>query len=75
MSLFRVFVDGQLFYHPQLSQLAITQAKLQEDAESIDSLTLSAPHSHPYLQNIKPMGIHYRLQKGRCCGVRRPCFG
>lgn len=55
MSLFRVFVDGQLFYHPQLSQLSITQAKHQEDAESIDSLTISAPYNHPYLQLIKPM--------------------
>ena len=40
MSLFRVFVDGQLFYHPHLSQLSITEAKVQEDAENIDSLTL-----------------------------------
>lgn len=29
MSIFRVFVDGQLFYHPCLSQLAITEAKVQ----------------------------------------------
>ena len=49
MSLFRVFVDGQLFYHPHLSQLSITEAKVQEDAENIDSLTLSAPFNHPYL--------------------------
>lgn len=55
MSLFRVFVDDKLFYHPQLSQLAITQAQVKEDAENIDSLTLSAPYNHPYLQNIKPM--------------------
>ena len=47
MSLFRVFVDGQLFYHPHLSQLSITEAKVQEDAENIDSLTLSAPFNHP----------------------------
>jgi hypothetical protein len=55
MSLFRVFVDGSLFYHPHLSQLAITQAQLKEDAENIDSFTLSAPHNHPYLESIKPM--------------------
>lgn len=55
MSIFRVYVDGQLFYHPRLSQLAITEAKAREDAESIDSLTLSAPYSHPYLNAIKPM--------------------
>lgn len=55
MSLFRVYVDGQLFYHPRLSQLAITEAKVQEDAENIDSLTLSAPFNHPYLTAIKPM--------------------
>lgn len=55
MSIFRVYVDGQPFYHPRLSQLAITEAKVQEDAENIDSLTLSAPFSHPYLTAIKPM--------------------
>lgn len=55
MSIFRVYVDGQLFYHPRLSQLAITEAKVQEDAENIDSLTLSAPFNHPYLTAIKPM--------------------
>ena len=47
MSLFRVFVDNQLFYHPHLSQLSITEAKVQEDAENIDSLTLSAPFNIP----------------------------
>ena len=55
MSLFRVFVDGQLFYHPQLSQLAITKAQVKEDAENIDSLALSAPFSHPYLSLVRPM--------------------
>jgi len=55
MSLFRVYVDGQLFYHPHLSQLSITEAKVQEDAENIDSLTLSAPFNHPYLDSLKPM--------------------
>ena len=55
MSIFRVFVDGNLFYHPRLSQLAITQAQVKEDAENIDSLTLSAPFNHPYLEQIKPM--------------------
>lgn len=55
MSIFRVFVDGNLFYHPELSKLAITQAKVHEDAENIDSLTLSAPHNHPYLNDIEPL--------------------
>lgn len=55
MSVFRIFVDGQLFYHPHLSQLSITEAKVQEDAENIDSLTLSAPFNHPYLSAIQPM--------------------
>ena len=36
MSFFRIYVDGSLFYHPNLSKLAITQAKVSEDAESID---------------------------------------
>lgn len=55
MSIFRVYVDGQLFYHPHLSQLAITKAQVQEDAENIDSLTLAAPFNHPYLSMVKPM--------------------
>ena len=55
MSLFRVFVDGQLFYHPQLSQLAITKAQVKEDADNIDSLALSAPFNHPYLSLVRPM--------------------
>lgn len=49
MSLFRIYVDDALFYHPNLSKLAITEAKVSEDAENVDSLTLSAPHNHPYL--------------------------
>ena len=53
MSLFRVFVDGQLFYHPHLSQLSITEATVQEDAENIDSLTLSAPVSYTHLDVYK----------------------
>lgn len=55
MSMFRIYVDGALFYHPNLSKLAITQAQVSEDAESIDSLTLSAPYNHPYLDSIRPM--------------------
>jgi len=55
MSLFRVFVDGEIFYHPHMSKLAITQAKVHEDAENIDSLTLSAPHNHPYINEIVPL--------------------
>ncbi|MBR3017309.1 MAG: hypothetical protein IKH57_09575 [Clostridia bacterium] len=38
MSLFRVYVDGALFYHPQMSKLAITDARIEEDAENIDSI-------------------------------------
>ena len=55
MSIFRVFVDGSLFYHPSLSRLSITKAQVHEDAENIDSLTLSAPHNHPYLTSIVPL--------------------
>ena len=55
MKLFRVYVDGALFYHPHLSQLSITEAKLTEDAEGVDSFALSAPHDHPYLSRIQPM--------------------
>lgn len=64
MSIFRIFVDGQLFYHPQLSQLAITEAKMTEDAENIDSLTLSAPFNHPYLDSIRPMASTIVCKKG-----------
>ena len=55
MSLFRVIVDGAVFYHPNLSQLAVTEARITENAENVDSLTLSAPHNHPYVGIIKPM--------------------
>ena len=40
MSLFRVYVDGALFYHPQMSKLAITDARIEEDAENIDSISV-----------------------------------
>lgn len=64
MSIFRVYVDGELFYHPGLSKLAITQAQVSEDAESIDSLTLSAPYNHPYLASIHPMASIITCKKG-----------
>lgn len=63
MKLFRVYVDGALFYHPQMSRLAITQAQVQEDAENIDRLTLSAPHSHPYIDRIRPLSSTIVLKK------------
>ena len=64
MSIFRIYVDGEIFYHPNLSKLSITQAKVTEDAESIDSLVLSAPFNHPYLSAIKPMTSTIVCQKG-----------
>ena len=64
MRLFRIYVDGNLFYHPQLSFLAVTKAQVQEDAESIDSLTLSAPFNHPYLADIKPMSSVVVCKRG-----------
>ena len=64
MSIFRVFVDDRLFYHPQISQLAITKAQVQEDVENIDSLTLAAPFNHPYLSTIKPMASTIVCKKG-----------
>ena len=64
MSLFRVYVDGALFYHPQMSKLAITAARIEEDAENIDSMTLSAPHNHPYLSSIKPIASTIACKKG-----------
>lgn len=64
MSLFKVYVDGSLFYHPNLSKLAITEAQIQEDAENIDSLKLSAPFNHPYLSSIKPMASVIVCKKG-----------
>lgn len=64
MSLFRIYVDGNLFYHPNLSKLAITEAKISEDAENIDSFTLSAPFNHPYIDSIKPMASVIVCKKG-----------
>lgn len=64
MSLFRVYVDGEIFYHPNLFKLAITQAQVSEDAENIDSMTLSAPFNHPYLDSIKPMASVITCKKG-----------
>ena len=49
MSLFRVYVDGALFYHPQMSKLAITDARIEEDAENIDSMTLAILASFLFL--------------------------
>lgn len=63
MSIFRVYVDGQIFYHPNLSKLAITQAVVSEDAENIDSFTLSAPFNHPYIDSIKPMASVIQCKK------------
>lgn len=64
MRQFRVYVDGNVFYHPNLSKLAITEAKVSEDAENIDSLTLSAPFNHPYIDSIKPMASVIVCKKG-----------
>ncbi len=64
MSLFRVYVDGALFYHPQMSKLAITAARIEEDAENIDSMTLSAPHNHPYLSAVRPLASTIVCKKG-----------
>ena len=64
MSLFRVYVDGALFYHPQMSKLAITDARIEEDAENIDSMTLSAPFNHPYLSSIRPLASTIICKKG-----------
>ena len=64
MSLFRVYVDGALFYHPQMSKLAITDARIEEDAENIDSMTLSAPFNHPYLSAVQPLASTIVCKKG-----------
>lgn len=64
MSIFRVYVDGKIFYHPGMSQLAITQAKLNESIEEIDTLMLSAPFNHPYLSSVRPMSSTIVCKKG-----------
>ena len=64
MSLFRIYVDGSLFYHPQMSKLAITAARIEEDAENIDSMTLSAPFNHPYLSAVRPLASTIVCKKG-----------
>ena len=67
MSLFRVYVDGALFYHPQMSKLAITDARIEEDAENIDCGTgdgsLSRPPV-PALSNEKAAVAHQHLAGG-----------
>lgn len=64
MKLFRIYVDGKLFYHPHLSRLAVTEAKIEEDAENIDCLTISAPYNHPYISVIKPLSSVIICKKG-----------
>ena len=53
MSIFKVYADGELLYHPAISELALTKAELTEDAESIDSFIMSLPENHPYINDIK----------------------
>lgn len=64
MSIFRVYVDGNIFYHPNLAKLAITQAQISEDAENVDSFKLAAPFNHPYIDSIKPMASVIVCKKG-----------
>ena len=55
MSQFTVYVDGALFHHPDLSEPAVTEAKIEEDAQSIDRFILSAPFTRPYITKIHPL--------------------
>lgn len=64
MNDFRIYVDGVLFYHPALSELAITEAKIEEDVSAIDTMTLSAPHKHPYCSTIRPLASTIVCKKG-----------
>lgn len=64
MSQFTVYVDGALFYHPDLSELAVTEAKIEEDAQSIDRFILSAPFTHPYITKIHPLASTIICKKG-----------
>ena len=32
---FKVYVDGELFHHPHISKLSITEAQISEDAENM----------------------------------------
>ena len=54
MSLFRVYVDGALFYHPQMSKLAITDARIHDAFRAFQP---SVPVRNP------PAGVHHRLQE------------
>lgn len=60
---FRIYVDGILFFHPNISSLSITEAEVTENAQSIDSLKLSAPMDHPYIGSIKPLHSIITLKK------------
>lgn len=64
MSDFKVYVDGNIFYHPNLSQLSILEAQLKEDVNNVDCFTLSAPFNHPYLHSIRPMASVITCKKG-----------
>ena len=64
MNTFRIYADGEIFYHPSISTLSVTAAQVKEDAENIDSLTLSAPFNHPYIERIKPMATEIVCMKG-----------
>ena len=64
MNTFRIYADGEIFYHPSISTLSVTAAQVKEDAENIDNLTLSAPFNHPYIERIKPMATEIVCMKG-----------
>ena len=47
MSLFKVYVDGSLFYHPNISKLAITEAQIHFPKQSAKALGKSLNYSLP----------------------------
>ena len=64
MSLFKVYVDGSLFYHPNLSKLAITEAQIQEALQRLieGRTTFAIAHRLSTLKNANRLFV---LDKGK----------
>lgn len=82
MSVFKVYADDKLFYHPAITELSLTKAEITEDAESIDSFQMSVPAAHPYLDDIKMLSTYITcvndgetVFEGRVLDINRDFYG
>lgn len=74
MRLFRIYVDGNIFYHPNLSKLAITQAKVLEDAENIDKKVDEISALEMYRIEIYVDGVSIFRDRGQTSVMRCKVF-